>query len=137
MVKATDADFDAISLLANKKGMPLLMAMGGGSSDGQGRLVLQPSRGKVLLPDLQVGCGRGRGVCGGWSGVCVWSGGCSHQEGRCSCRTCRCGGWQGGEMGGMEPGVGLCGAGWVGIRVSGLGAGGLGAGGRWWVGAAG
>lgn len=53
-MKATDADFDAISLLQNKKGSPLLMALGGGSSDDKGRLVLQPSRGKVLLPDLQV-----------------------------------------------------------------------------------
>jgi hypothetical protein len=54
-VKATDADYDAISLLSNKKGASLLMAMGGGSSDDKGRLVFQPSRGKVLLPDLQVG----------------------------------------------------------------------------------
>ncbi|GBG00433.1 hypothetical protein Rsub_13232, partial [Raphidocelis subcapitata] len=52
-VLATDGDFDSISLLRNKRGTPLLMAMGGGSSDGAGRLVLQPSRGKVLLPDLQ------------------------------------------------------------------------------------
>ena len=55
VVKATEADFDAITLLTNKKGAPLLMAMGGGSSDDKGRLILQPSRGKVLLPDLQVG----------------------------------------------------------------------------------
>ena len=53
-MRATGADFDAITLLRNKRGAALLTAMGGGSSDGAGRLVLQPSRGKVLLPDLQV-----------------------------------------------------------------------------------
>jgi hypothetical protein len=31
-VRATDAGCDAISLLLNKKGVPLLMAMGGGSA---------------------------------------------------------------------------------------------------------
>lgn len=52
--RATDADYDAISLFANKKGAPLLTALGGGASDARGRLVLAPSRGRVLLPDLQV-----------------------------------------------------------------------------------
>lgn len=54
LARATDADFDAISILTNKKGGPLLAALGGGSSDASGRLVLLPARGRVLLPDLQV-----------------------------------------------------------------------------------
>jgi len=54
--RGTDADIDAISLLTNKKGGPLLMAMGGESSDSQGRLLLQRVSGAILLSDLQVGC---------------------------------------------------------------------------------
>jgi hypothetical protein len=52
-VSATDADYDAISLLRSKN-KNLLTAMGGANNDDEGRVILQPHEGKVLLTDVQV-----------------------------------------------------------------------------------
>ncbi|KIY97035.1 hypothetical protein MNEG_10926 [Monoraphidium neglectum] len=54
LAQATNADFDAISLLHNNRGTPLLVGTAGNAAaDAQGRVLLRPVRGRAVLPDVQ------------------------------------------------------------------------------------
>ena len=48
------AELDAMTLLANKRGGPLLTATGSAALDENGRLLLTPSKGRALLSGLEV-----------------------------------------------------------------------------------